>query len=355
MSVTTVTDLARARASAFSGYRPGRQASRPEGKLSSNESALGPAPRVVEAIAAAAREAHRYPEAAPLRSAIAAQEMLPEANVIVTNGSDELCYLLASLFISPADKVVLSYPCYQIDALVTQLQGGAPQFVPLRADGAHDLDEMQAASQSASLVWLPTPHNPTGVIVTPEEIERFMAGVPASCVVVLDEAYRAFVDVNLQPDVRELLERYANLIVQRTFSKDYALAGLRVGYGLGSDVVIDALSRVRAPFSVNTVAVAAALAALREQSWRDYTVAHTVSERRLLLELLDELGVMYFPSQANFVTFTSEDPTGLSLALEDAGLMVRNGADLGFPGWLRVSIGTSPVMAQLRKVLREAM
>ena len=355
MSVTSVTELARARTSAFNGYQPGRQARRPEGKLSSNESALGPAPKVIEAIADAAHRAHRYPDASPLRKAIAAHEALPESNVIVTNGSDELCYLLASLFIEAGDKVVLSDPCYQIDSLVTQLHGGEPEFIPLRADGGHDLDGMQAASQGASLVWLPTPHNPTGVIVTPDEIETFMAGVPASCVVVLDEAYRAFVDIDLQPDVRGLLGRYPNLVVQRTFSKDYALAGLRVGYGLGSNVVIDAMSRVRAPFSVNTVAVAGALAALHEQAWRDYTVAHTVSERRLLQKLFEELGVKHFVSQANFVTFTSSDPAGLALALEEAGLMVRGGADLGFPGWLRVSVGTSPVMAQLRKVLREAL
>ena len=353
--MTTVTDVARIRASAFSGYQPGRPASRPEGKLSSNESALGPSPSVTEAIAHAARSAHRYPDSSPLRAAIAEHEGLAVSNVVVTNGSDELCYVLASLFIAPGDRVVLSDPCYQIDALVTQLGAGEPVFVPLREDGGHDLLGMQERAQDASLVWLPTPHNPTGVIATPDEIEAFLEAVPASCVVVLDEAYRGFVDSDLQPNVRTLLGRHPNLVVQRTFSKDYALAGLRVGYGLGSDAVIDAMSRVKAPFSVNTVAVAAAIAALRDQAWREYTVAHTISERRLLQELLDELGLRYFASQANFVTFTATDPAGLARVLEDAGLMVRSGADLGFPGWLRVSIGTSPVMAQLRKVLREAL
>lgn len=355
MSVAEYPDVARERSAPFPGYRPGRSARSAAGKLSSNEAALGPAPAVLDAIAGVAGQAHRYPDGAPLRGLIAAEELLAEDRVIVTNGSDELCYLVGSLFVEPGAKVVLSDPCYQIDALVSRLYRGVTESVPLRADGGQDLEAIGLHAQDAALVWLPTPHNPTGVVVEPHELEPFLDSVPASCLVVLDEAYRAYVDERRRPDVRALIERHPNLVVQRTFSKDYALAGLRVGYGIADPAVIDAIARVKPPFSVNTVAVAAAEAALRQPAWRDYGVVLAVRERRRLEAALADLGVSYFPSQANFVTFHVPDPDRIIGALAQAGLVVRDGADLGLPGWLRVSMGAPSAMARLRAVLKEVL
>jgi len=355
MSVVTFPDIARTRTTAFTAYRPGKPATTPAGKLSSNEAALGPAPGVIEAVTVAMRDAHRYPDARPLRRMVAAQELIAEDHVVITNGSDELCYLLASLFVEADAKVMLSDPCYQVDGLVTRLYRGRPEFVALRADGGQDLDAMLARGRDAALVWLPTPHNPTGIAIEPEELHGFLDAVPPGCLVVLDEAYRAYVDEDRRPAVAELLGRYPNLIVQRTFSKDYALAGLRIGYGLGHPTVIDAIERIRPPFSVNAAAVAAAQAALQQVAWRDYSVELAVRERRRLEATLDELGVTYFPSQANFVTLTSPHLERLGEALHEAGLMVRDGSDLGLPGWMRISVGPPPAMARLRAVLREVL
>jgi histidinol-phosphate aminotransferase len=325
------------------------------GKLSSNEAPFGPSPAARDAIIEMAGDAHRYPEARSLVELIAAAEQVAEEQVIVTNGSDELCYLLALLFIADGTRVVLSDPSYQIDELVSQLYDAERISVPLASDGGHDLDAMLEQIDDAGVVWLPTPHNPTGVPVDPEALERFVAAVPAGTLVVVDEAYRAYVAPEQRPDVRRLLERHPNVIVQRTFSKEHGLAGLRVGYGIGATPVIDSLNRIRPPFNVNAAAVAAAKAALGAPAWRDYTVGLVVRERELLLATLRELGVECYASQANFVTFRVDDASGLLAALSDAGLMVRDGSDLGLPGSLRASVGTPVAMAQLRSVLKEVL
>jgi histidinol-phosphate aminotransferase len=270
---------------------------------------------------------------------------------VLTNGSDELCYLVANLVLGPGRVAVLGEPCYQIDATASLLSGATLRRVPLRADGAHDLKAMAEASEGASVVWLPSPHNPTGVANRPEEVEDLLGAVPEDCLVVLDEAYRAFSDPELRPDVAGLLGRYPNLLVQRTLSKDWALAGLRVGYGMGAPDLVEALARARPPFSVNAVALAAFEAAAGNDAWREMSVARARHERARLEETLAALGVEYFPSQANFVT-ARLDLGRLGPALAASGTVVRSGADLGIPGWARISIGWAPQMAVLRHVLQ---
>src|SRR5262249_32242292 len=246
-------------------------------------------------------------------------------------------------------RVVLSDPSYQIDELVTRLQQGTPVFVPLRADGGHDLDRVAAAAaDGAAMIWVPSPHNPTGVAVDPGELELFLGHVPEECLVVLDEAYRSYVEPAGRPDSSRLICEHPNLLVQRTFSKSHALAGLRLGYGLGSPEVIAAIAGIRPPFSVNVAAVAAGEAALASPGWRDYSVELVVRERERLHETLSELGIEHFRSQANFATVHVDDPARFSAAMGDAGLTVRDGADLGFPGWIRISIGAPPEMATVR-------
>jgi histidinol-phosphate aminotransferase len=350
--VTLVAEAARRRVASLPSYSPGKSAVTNAGKLSSNESPLGPPPGVAEAVAGAMRDVNRYPDARSLIEKIADVQGLDPRQLIVTNGSDELCYLLATVFIGPGDRVVVSDPSYQIDELVSQLQGGELVSVPVTADGCHDLDTMVTEAKSAAVVWLPTPHNPTGVALDPNRIEWFVNEVPGSCLVVLDEAYRAYVDAGKRPDVNSMIERHPNVVVQRTFSKEYGLAGLRVGYGIGAADLVDALNRIRPPFNVNAAAIAAAQAALDASEWRDSTVAQIVQERQRLEQTLAEVGMSFFASQANFVTFRPENPARLQGALLEAGLMVRDGSDLGIPGWLRASVGDAAAMAQLRSVLR---
>jgi histidinol-phosphate aminotransferase len=223
--------------------------------------------------------------------------------------------------------------------------------VPL-VGGAHDLGAMaHAAREGATLVWLPSPHNPTGVAVASEELVTFLDEVPRDCLVVLDEAYGGFTRHDELDAALKLSEGRPNLLVQRTFSKDWGLAGLRVGYAVGDATLIEALRRARPPFSVNALALAAVSAVLRCEDWRASVVAHIVEERALLELTLEELGVPFFPSDANFVT-CAHSFSDLRDALAPEGLSVRDGADLGLPGWTRITVGWAPQMAVLRDVLR---
>lgn len=346
-----VAERAAGRVMGVPAYRPGRPSPGPSaGKLSSNEAPLGPAPAVRAAISASLGNLHRYPDQAGVTQTLADYLGFPTEQLILTNGSDELCYLVATLLLGPGQVAVLGDPCYQIDATASLLSGADLRRVPLRADGSHDLQAMAEASAGASVVWLPSPHNPTGAACDPAEIDRFLEEVPEDCLVVLDEAYRAFADANLRPEITGLLRRYPNLLVQRTLSKDWALAGLRVGYGLASAPLVAALWRARPPFSVNTVALAAIAAGISSEAWRAMSVAAVRQERSRLESTLDHLGVPYFPSQANFVT-AQLDLGSLRPALAASGTEVRPGADLGLPGWVRISIGWAPQMALLRSAL----
>lgn len=343
---------AEARLRDIPAYQPGRPGPGPaSGKLSSNESPFGPAPAVRAAMAAAASMAGHYPDEHRARAMLAARAGVPLSAILLTNGSDELCYLLASVFLAPGRVAVLGDPPYQIDATASLLAGATLNRVPLRG-GAHDLDAMAAAARHAAVVWLPSPHNPTGTAMAPADLAAFLRQVPENCLVVLDEAYRAFADPAYQPDIGPLLAAHPNLVVQRTLSKDWALAGLRVGYALAAPALVEVLSRARPPFSVNSVALAAIEGSDRAVAWQAMTVARVREQRSLLANELGRLGVEYFPSQANFIAARLE--AGLvGPPLAASGLAVRPGADLGLPGWVRISIGWAPQMAALRAVLRE--
>jgi histidinol-phosphate aminotransferase len=347
----TVMEVAAERVRHIPAYQPGHPSpGPPAGKLSSNEAPLGPAPAVRAAVAAAAGSVSRYPEEAEVAKRLAAHIGVRRTQLLLTNGSDELCYLLAWVFLGDGRVAVAGDPCYQIDATVSLLAGATLRRVPLRG-GAHDLPAMARAAQDAALVWLPSPHNPTGVAVDPADLEAFLRRVPASCMVVIDEAYRAFTDPALRPDVPRLLSLYPNLLVQRTLSKDWALAGLRIGYAIGSPDVIEALTRTRAPFSVSTIALAALDASLGEEAWRQLTVARVCEERARLEAELTRLRIEHFPSQANFVT-ARLDAGQLAAALFRSGIVIRPGDDLGMPGWVRITVGWAPQMAVLRGALR---
>jgi histidinol-phosphate aminotransferase len=303
------------------------------------------------AISLAANDADRYATTEELRAELAAELGVEADQIVLTNGSDELCYLIASLFIEPGAPVVLSDPCYRIDEIVTRVQRGEPRFVPLASAGNHDLEAMAAAAGSAALVWLPSPHNPTGVASDADELREFLAAVPAGCLVVLDEAYRGYVDPARRPNVKQPLAEFPHLVVQRTFSKDFALAGLRIGYGLGSAAVIGAIDAIRPPFNVNVAAIAAARAALRDGAWREYATSLVRREREALEHFLGSLGFDYYASDANFVTVRVPAKNRFLAALAGAGLSVRDGAELGLAEWLRITIGRPAQMAILRELL----
>lgn len=352
--MTELSDIAATRLAGIAPYRPGKPPTGPlAGKLSANESALGPGPAVVAAIAGAAQGVGHYPREDSLLSAVATAHGVGAEYVLATNGSDELCHLIATVFLGSGRTAVMGDPCYAIDATATLVSGAEAVRVPL-VNGAQDLATMAREAQSANVVWLPSPHNPTGVALLPQDIDAFLGEVPQRCLVVLDLAYADFADDDYQLTVSEVLDRHPHVLIQRTLSKSQSLAGLRVGIALAHPEIINALRTVRLPFSVNALGAAAAEAALTRPAWSEMSVARVREGRSLLEAELDALGVEYLASQANFV-LVHLDHDIVREPLARHGISVRNGSDLGIPGWTRITVGWAPTMTSLRRGLREAL
>lgn len=316
-------------------YRPGTAAPSAAGSLSSNESALGASPFVVDAVVREARTAHRYPDAlaADLRAEVATRHGVAVEQVLIGNGSDELIFLLALAFLAGGGTAVCADPAYRVDEISTQVVGGSVVSVPL-VDDHHDLAAM--AEVGADIAYVVNPHNPTGTLVPRDAIRRFRERSPAG-LVVIDEAYVDFAPDPLAATAVPLVAG-GGVGVLRTFSKAYGLAGLRVGYLIAPASVIDTLSGIRAPFSVNRLAQAAGLAALRDRAHHDAVRVHTVDMRRRVSDLFARRGYDVVPSHANFVLVRVPDETGLVAHLAAAGIAVRPGTALGMPGTIRVSV-----------------
>jgi histidinol-phosphate aminotransferase len=309
-------------------------------KLASNENPFGPSPRVVDAIRRAAPEVGRYPDGASvdLRSDLARCFGVAHENVVTGNGSDELILLLALAYLDAGDEAVLARPPYGIHRTAVLATGGVPVTVPLR-DYVHDLEAMAAAVTTRTrLVFLANPHNPTGTLVDGLALRRFVEVAPASVLVVVDEAYFDFVDPDLRHTARDLLDLHPNVVTLRTFSKAYGMAGLRAGYAVAHADVVATLDRIRPPFGLNSLAQAAARAALTDREHLAFVIEATRCGRSRLLELASRLDLEAIPSQANFVLMRVEDPA-VVMDLMAQGVIVRPGENLGMPGWIRVSVG----------------
>jgi histidinol-phosphate aminotransferase len=324
-------------------------------KLASNENPLGPSPMAIEALRSAADQVHMYPEAtAPaLRQALAHHVGLPDDWVMVGNGSDELLKLLAAAYIRPGDRVVVpgcSFPNYRA---VSQLFGAAIDEVPLAGE-TMDLEAMARLASGARVIFLCRPNNPTGGIFPENAFRRFMAVVDPGTLVLIDEAYHEFDESAF--DSLGLLQQHPNLIVTRTFSKAYGLAGLRVGYGLARPEVWQPLHLVREPFSVNLLAQAAALAALRDGHHLEETTANNRAGKAYLTRLCEELGLAYVPSQANFLLIDLGRPAGPVFDhMTREGVIVRPLAGAGRPTCIRVTVGTPRENERFALALRSAL
>jgi histidinol-phosphate aminotransferase len=270
----------------------------------------------------------------------------------MTNGSDELCVFISRL-LGDGDVVVMGQPGYRMDEIVSVGAGAGVRRVPLR-DGVHDIEAMVHAAHGARVLWLPNPHNPTGTAVGGARLRALLEGAPDDCLVVFDEAYREFMDAQLRADTVALVHDHPNLVVQRTFSKSAALAGLRVGFAVADPRVASVLEAFRPPFNVNQVALAAVHASLAHTEYAEYTVELIREQRALLEQELNGLGEGYWPSQTNFVTIASGEHSGeLHEALAEHVIVVRDGGDLGIPGYVRLSVGAPAQMLIVRQVLRQ--
>jgi histidinol-phosphate aminotransferase len=323
-------------------------------KLSANEHPTGPSPRVVEAIAREASRVHLYPDggSTALRSALAAHLRVDIEQILVGNGADELLSLIAWSAIDPGDEVVVPLPSFEPYSTVVALAGGVVVPSPL-IKYETDLDDMRGrvGARTKALV-ICSPHNPAATIVRRAPLTALLESLAADPpLVVLDEAYADFCDDPEYPDGVALLRRYPRLIVLRTFSKIAGLAGLRVGYAVGSAETMERLNRARAPFNVNRLGQVAALAALEDEAHRAWTRTLVIAERAFLARELARRGYAFPPSQANFLLVQVPDAGAARERLLRAGVLVRDGALVGFPGHLRISVGARAANERLLAAL----
>jgi len=342
--------------SAIKPYVPGKsldEAERELGlknmvKLASNENPLGPSPHALQAILDKAGSINQYPDSASrsLRFALAGHLGLSPDHLLIGNGSDEILKMVALAYLTPEHQAVMAVPTFSEYEFVVLVAGAAARKIALK-DFTHDLEAMQAEiNPLTKLVFICNPNNPTGTIVKKATLDRFLAAVPPEVLVVLDEAYREYVTDPEFPDGMEYIRRgQVNLIVLRTFSKIYGLAGLRIGYGAAAPEVTAWINRVREPFNVNSLAQVAAIASLADDGHLEHSCQGNEAGKEYLYHTLDELGLTYIPTQANFVLINVK---GNSRKVFDGllkhGIIVRAGEPFGLDQWIRVTIGTPEQM-----------
>jgi len=330
-------------------------------KLASNENPLGIPQSAQDAMARAVATLARYPDAAgfDLKAALAARYQVPTDWITLGNGSNDLLELATLALLQPGAAAVYAQYAFAVYRLATQARGARHQMVPAR-DYGHDLDAMFAAIDADTrLVFVANPNNPTGTFLPADALARFLQQVHAAhgnrVIVLLDEAYNEFLDPDLRFDSTAWVRQYDNLIVSRTFSKAYGLAGLRVGYALAQPRLTDLLNRVRQPFNVNALAQAAAVAALGDQAFLQRSYENNCAGKQVLAQAFERLGLEYVPSYGNFVLVRVGDAAAVNLALLKRGVIVRPVAGDGLPEWLRVSIGSPHENARFIEALEDVL
>ena len=326
-------------------------------KLASNESPLPPHPAVVEAIAAAAKGVNRYPDPAAneLRRRIAERFDTDPARIALANGSCEILLAAALALAEEGDEILYAWPSFSMYPYLPALSGAREVRVFLGSGYVHDLDAMlDQVTAATQLLLVCNPNNPTGTYIPAERIASFLEQLPERVTVILDEAYIEFQATDDPDATIDLLGRHPNLVLLRTFSKCYGLAGLRVGYALGTPQFRSAVDAVRQPFSVNAIAQAAASEAILHQDDVTDRVEKNLVERLFVEEGLQELGLDAADSQANFSWFSlgDRDEAEVVDSLARAGVAVRPGTPLGGPGHLRVTYGTRPENERFLEALR---
>jgi len=310
-------------------------------KLASNENPLGPSPLALAAARDALPEIARYPDGGgfALKRALSARLGVDTGQITLGNGSSDVIEFAARIFLAPGDEAVFSQHAFAMYRIITQAIGGRCVEVPAR-DWGHDLDGMaRAVTARTRLVFVTNPNNPTGTWFGRAALRAFLERVPTRVLVVLDEAYFEYVDDPDYPDGIALLNEFPNLVVARTFSKVYGLAGLRVGYSVSSAALADLLNRVRPPFNVNSLALAAAEAALADDEHLRKTVQLNRDGMRQLTDGLRGLGLPYIPSAGNFVCVEVGDAARVYEQLLRRGVIVRPVANYGMPRHLRITVG----------------
>lgn len=332
-------------------------------KLASNENPLGPAPAAIDAMQRLLKEQGRYPDGSghALRHRLAEHHGVAAEQITLGNGSNDVLDLIARTFLGPGRSTVISQHAFAVYVL-SSTAVGAQVIQAAAKDYGHDLDAIVAAiTADTRVVWIANPNNPTGTWLTRDALQAFLNAVPSNVVVVLDEAYIEYIDGHQHPDYPDgsawiAQAAYPNLIVTRTFSKAYGLAGLRVGYAVSSAEVADVLNRVRQPFNVNALAQAAAVAAFDDEEHLVKSIALNRAGLKQVEQGLLELDLRWIPSVGNFVCVDFEQPAQpIFEALLREGVIVRPVGNYGLPHHLRISIGTEAENAHCLRALQTVL
>ena len=322
-------------------------------KLASNENPYGPSPKAMAAMQQAVSEVHRYPDgdATVLKDALADSHSIATDQILIGNGSNEVLELLIRTFAGSGDEVIYSERGFIVYALAAQAAGAIGVAVP-ESDGlSHDLDAMAAAvTERTKVVCIANPNNPTGTLLHNTSIQAFLDELPRDVVVIIDEAYYEFVADQLGNSVRDL--SHPGLVISRTFSKAYGLAGCRVGYAVADSAIVRLANRFREPFNINLLAQAAAVAALDDGVWVMDRVAETVSERQKLEAELSNMGMFGGHSFGNFVLLRHSNSREILQQLENHGIIPRPLAPYGMPDFLRISVGLPEENIEFLSVLQ---
>ena len=333
-------------------------------ELGSNETPWGPSPAVMHAITAALGELHRYPDplGGDLKRALAAHHGVDPQSLILGNGSHELLMLIAQAFAEAGDEIVFSRYGFAVFAIATQAAGARAVVVDaLGVDAGmprgHDLRALRnAVSPATRLIYLSNPNNPTGTWFPRAELIAFLADLPEHVITVVDEAYGEFLPAEWGGGALDLVREFPRLLVTRTFSKAYALAGLRVGYAHSSPDLIAVLERLRESFNVNGLALAAAQAALADGAHLAQVLARTERARARLFAIAAAHGITASPSATNFVLWDfGRDARPIEAALFNAGVIARPMGGYGLPDCLRISVGDDAALDRLERVLPAAL
>ncbi len=346
-------------------YVPGRSSlddHRTVIKLSSNEGALGPSPKAIEAYIQAASSLHRYPDGGSndLREAIGARHGLDAGRIVCGAGSDEVLYLLGRSYAGPGDEIVFHEHAFIMYWLIALGTGATPVKAPEVDLTAHVDSLLDAVSERTRVVFIANPNNPTGSYIPADELNRLRAGLREDILLVVDSAYAEYITRNDYSAGAELVDAGDNTVMTRTFSKAYALGGVRLGWAYCPQEVADVLNRVRGPFNVSLPAQAAGVAALEDASFLAVSRDHNSAWLPWLSERIRATGLTVYPSVANFVLVRFPDDDGHDAAaaiafLNDRGIIPRETAANGLPGCIRITIGTEAENRAVAAALTEFM
>jgi histidinol-phosphate aminotransferase len=328
-------------------------------KMASNENPFGPSPLVLEAVERNLRNANIYPESSgpELREALATRSGLSAHSIILGNGSDEIIKFASHVFLHPGDEAVIAENAFSMYRIAVEAYGGIPVYVPLK-NHRLDLEAMAAAvTERTRLIFLTIPHSPTGTIVSCKEFDSFLGLLPKEgLLLVIDEAYREYVQNHDCPTGLHYVSEDVPILVLRTFSKAYGLAGFRVGYGMAQEWIIELLNRVRPPFNVNSLAQTAALAALSDEEYLERTLSSTRDGMAYLVREISAMGLDVIESEANFLSFRMDrDARHVYEALLREGVIVRHLGSFGMPNYIRVTVGTGAENDRFVRALKKVL